>query len=79
MERGRGEYSGGDKKVRITPKLYKCKRCGHEQKISTNHYGECYSWGRVNACPKCPPWAKYSEFGGSTSWICIEKGKETAK
>ena len=55
----------------VTVKRYRCKRCGHEQEISTNHYGECYSWGHVNTCPACPPWAKYSEFGGSTTWECV--------
>jgi DNA-directed RNA polymerase subunit RPC12/RpoP len=54
----------------VTVKLYRCKRCGHEQEISTNHYGECYSAGHYNACPACPPWAKYPEYGGSTIWIC---------
>jgi len=56
-----------------TEKKYKCSRCGHEQMINTNHYGECYSLGHSNTCEKCPPWAKYSEFGGSTTWICMEK------
>jgi hypothetical protein len=26
----------------------------------------------LNCCPKCPPWAKYPEFGGSTVWECVE-------
>lgn len=58
--------------AKITFKKYKCKRCEHEKEIDTNHYGECYSWGRYNTCPACPPYAKYSEFGGSTTWICME-------
>lgn len=59
----------------ISEKLYSCKRCGHESRQKTNHFGETYSWGRVNACEKCPPWAKYPEFGGLTTWICMEKEK----
>jgi len=57
---------------KIKFKKYKCKKCGFEKEIDTNHYGECYSWGRVNCCPECPPYAKYPEFGGSTTWICME-------
>ncbi len=57
---------------KISSKLYRCKRCGHEERKDTNHFGECYSWGHVNTCPKCPPWAKYPEFGGSTTWVCVE-------
>jgi DNA-directed RNA polymerase subunit RPC12/RpoP len=57
---------------KVTSKLYRCSRCGHQQHISTNHFGECYSWGRVNTCPKCSPWAKYPEFGGATTWECGE-------
>lgn len=55
-----------------TSKEYRCKRCGHVQRITTNHYGECYSLGHYNCCPSCPPWAKYPEFGGATTWECIE-------
>lgn len=57
----------------IKYKKYKCKRCGFVKEIDTNHYGECYSLGHFNACPQCPPYAKYPEFGGSTTWICLEK------
>lgn len=56
-----------------TPKLYRCKRCGHETTQDTNHTGEAWSWGHFNTCAKCPPWAKYPEFGGQTVWECIEK------
>lgn len=55
-----------------TSKEYRCKRCGHTMRITTNHYGECYSLGHFNCCPACPPYAKYPEFGGSTTWECIE-------
>lgn len=62
---------------KLTPtiefKLYKCSQCGHEKEIDTNHYGECYSFGRYNTCPKCPPYKKYPEFGGHTTWICVTK------
>lgn len=56
----------------VRSKTYRCKRCGHEQQIKTNHFGECYSMGHFSCCPACPPWAKYPEFGGSTTWICVE-------
>lgn len=53
-------------------KRYRCTRCGHEMMIMTNHWGECYSFGRSNCCPKCPPYKKYPEYGGSTVWECVE-------
>lgn len=62
-----------EKPARIVAKDYKCRRCGHVMKIETNHYGPCWSFDRVNVCPKCPPWAKYMEFGGQTIWDCQEK------
>jgi NAD-dependent SIR2 family protein deacetylase len=57
--------------VQQTAKTYKCTKCGYQQKITTNHYGNCWSFGRVNTCPKCPPYAKYPEFGGQTVWECV--------
>ena len=39
-------------------KPYKCKRCGYEKEIQTNHYGECYSWGNYNTCPCCAPYKR---------------------
>lgn len=59
--------------MRITTKKYKCRACGAITEQSTNHYGPTYSWGHFNCCPNCPPWRKYSEFGGSTIWDCIDK------
>jgi hypothetical protein len=47
-------------------KRYKCKECGHEKMIGTNHFGECYSLGNYNACPQCPP------FKRPTTWVCAE-------
>tara|TARA_Y100001963_G_scaffold141737_1_gene210327 strand:- start:15 stop:215 length:201 start_codon:yes stop_codon:yes gene_type:complete len=60
--------------AKATWKNYACKRCGYEKRQQTNHYGKTYSWGRVNVCPKCPPWAKYPEHGvvAGTVWICKE-------
>ena len=55
-----------------TFKKYRCKRCGHIEEQKTNHYGPTWSWGHVNVCPKCPPFAKYPEFGGRTDWECID-------
>jgi hypothetical protein len=56
-----------------TPKKYRCRRCGYVAEQTTNHYGPTWSWGHVNACPECPPWAKYPEFGGCTVWDCVDK------
>lgn len=47
-------------------KLYRCKECGHEQRIQTNHYGECYSFGNYNTCPQCPPYKR------PNTWVCVE-------
>lgn len=60
-------------------KRYGCDQCGHVTTQSTNHYGSTWSYGRVNTCPVCPPWAKYPEFGGATTWTCIDKPKGGAK
>jgi recombinational DNA repair protein RecR len=46
-------------------KAYKCKECGYEKEIDTNHYGECYSWGNYNTCPSCPPYKR------PNTWVCI--------
>ena len=56
-----------------TKKKYKCTQCGHVTEQDTNHYGQTYSLGRYNACPKCPPFRKYAEYGGGTTWECMEK------
>jgi hypothetical protein len=60
----------------FTVKKYRCDRCGHVVEQSTNHFGKTWSCGRSGVCPACPPWAKYSEFGGQTTWTCIEKPVE---
>jgi len=57
----------------ITPKKYKCKRCGYVKTQYTNHNGNTWSWGRFNTCLNCPPWAKYPEYGGNTVWECLEQ------
>ena len=59
--------------MKHTIKKYQCKRCGYIKKIKTNHFEECYSCGHYNTCPKCPPFAKYPEYGGYTIWKCMEK------
>ena len=64
-------YGGGERMNNYSEqshKLYMCTRCGCKKEIKTNHDGNCWSWGKVNTCPQCPPWAKYPEFGGSTTW-----------
>jgi len=62
--------------ARITPKRYQCSRCGHIETQQTNHYGETYSLGHFATCPKCPPFAKYPEYGGYTVWKCLDKPTE---
>lgn len=62
---------------KITEKRYKCRRCGQIVTQNTNHFGPTWSVGRFNTCPNCPPWAKYSEFGGQTIWDCIDNPTDT--
>ena len=62
--------------MKQSSKRYKCRKCGHETTQTTNHYGSTYSWGHFNCCEKCPPHAKYPEFGGSTIWDCCEQPPE---
>lgn len=54
------------------PKRYSCDHCGHITEQVTNHFGSTWSWGRFNTCPNCPPFAKYAEFGGRTTWTCLD-------
>lgn len=59
----------------ITPskeRWYACSRCATRKLIETNHFLECYSLGRHNTCPSCPPYAKYPEYGGTTIWIPLQ-------
>lgn len=51
---------------KISSKRYACAECGHVVEQSTNHYGQTYSWGRVNVCPNCPPWKR------PNTWNCLE-------
>ena len=62
--------------TKITNKKYKCKACGYETQQSTNHYGNTWNYNHYNSCPKCPPYKKYPEFGGQTTWECMEKPTE---
>ena len=52
---------------KMRSKRYRCSECGHEKEIQTNHYGECYSFGNYNRCPKCPT------YNGPTIWVCQEQ------
>lgn len=54
------------------PKAYRCARCGYVTKQTTNHHTTTWSLDRCGVCPECPPWAKYTEFGGQTVWTCME-------
>ena len=60
----------------ITTKKFNCSKCGYETSMATNHEGNTWSWGRVNCCPKCPPYDKYPEFAGSTTWVIQTKKEE---
>lgn len=57
---------------KILNKNYRCTKCGYETVSATNHFGTTWSFGRFNVCPKCPPYAKYPEFGGQTIWECMD-------
>ncbi len=50
-------------------KPYRCKSCGYEKQIGTNHWGECYGFGNLNHCPRCPQIEP-------TVWLCQEKPPE---
>lgn len=67
-----GKGYGGFDLYPQTPKRYKCDRCGYVTTQTTNHYQPTWSWDHTNTCPNCPPWAKYPEFGGQTTWTCID-------
>ena len=68
-----GKSYGGMPLYSHAAKRYRCDRCGYVVEQTTNHYGPTWSWGHVNVCPKCPPWAKYPEFGGQTTWTCLDQ------
>jgi DNA-directed RNA polymerase subunit RPC12/RpoP len=53
-------------------KKYKCRTCGYEHLIGTNHWGECYSCGGYNKCPSCG-WKHPMEV---TIWDCQEPAPE---
>jgi hypothetical protein len=36
-------------------------------------------FGRFNTCQNCPPYKKYTEFGGQTVWECMETEPEQTK
>jgi len=55
-------------------KLYKCKKCGHEKRIQTDHYGECYGYMDSNMCHICG-----SEEQQNCTWLCQEKPPEGEK
>lgn len=57
----------------ITPKRYACAECGTVTIQHTNHFGQTWSLGRYNICPKCPPYKKLPEYGGQTVWTCLEQ------
>jgi DNA-directed RNA polymerase subunit RPC12/RpoP len=43
--------------MKVKYRVYKCRNCGNEQQIQTNHLGSCY-----NYCKNCswkPSWGEY--------------------
>lgn len=58
---------------KVTPKRYRCTKCGYVSTQNTNHTDKTWSWGHINTCPQCPPYKKYPEFGGQTVWECMEQ------
>ena len=60
---------------KVEPKWYECTKCGYRSRQHTNHWGDTWSFGHINTCPKCPPHAKYPEFGGMTLWKCVQEYK----
>ena len=73
-----GKSYGGFNLYAHTPKRYRCDRCSHVITMTTNHYQPTWSHGHYGVCPMCPPWAKYPEFGGQTTWTCLDKPEEEA-
>ena len=51
-------HSGGFPIFKVEAKLYRCKGCGNEKMIETNHYHECYPY-----CGRC---------NKQTAWECRE-------
>ncbi len=62
---------------KATLKEYRCTKCGYIETQRTNHYGNTWSVGHYSTCPRCPPHAKYPEFGGATVWECVDKPEES--
>ena len=56
---------------KITSKKYACKKCGYEKTQDTNHYGETYSLGQYNYCPKCSK-GPFWNSTHPTTWVCLE-------
>lgn len=74
-----GKSYGGFDLYPVMPKRYRCDRCGYVTTQSTNHYQKTYSFGHDGVCPECPPWAKYPEFGGQTTWTCIDSPEDDSQ
>ncbi len=53
---------------KISSKQYRCTHCDHVVSQSTNHYGQTYSFGRMNRCPGCG-WKRPMDI---TVWECLE-------
>ncbi len=62
-----------------TWKWYECTKCGYKKQIETNHNHNCFSYSHFNTCTTCPPYKKYPEFGGQTTWKCIDPNETPTK
>lgn len=51
--------------AKYSHKMYQCKRCGHEESIGTNHWGEIYG-----PCKNCN-WK--NPMDGNPTWKCLEE------
>ena len=50
---------------KVSSKLYKCTRCGHESMISTNHWGEIY--------PRCSKCSWKNPMDPFVTHVCLEE------
>lgn len=49
---------------KVSSKLYRCTRCGHEEHHSTNHWGEIY--------PRCRNCSWKNPMDPMPVWECLE-------
>lgn len=52
----------------VRPRLYRCRCCGHEHPVSTNHTAQCFS-----VCPSCSWRGAWDDEG--RLWNATEKNR----